>query len=402
MKKQENGVILGRVRRVLARLFSERRPAFWFGVLVAVGLFSFFLRVLLLGTEAFVGIFHRGATAPFGDFFQSVQDAARGSAAYSERRVIYPPLANAIFWLLSRAMPDAYLTAPAARFGAYPAAILSFCAFFALSYSLLPLLLAREPHGTLRLPLAFFTVASFPMLFLLERGNLAILSLALLILFVQGYYSESPKGQELGLLALGVATALKIYPLLFALPLVRERRWRALLRVTCYAFLLFFVPSLFFGGPLFCAAMLLKNTLYYSGQAGRGALAQLIAMGLSGSLARAVIYGAYALLLLVLLFCALTFDKPYKTFGLCAAVLLTIPSIFSAYNWVLFLPALLSFFRTERLTKANTLWFFLMATPFFLYLPKPMQDNGFIALIAGVISLSITETVRCRLRQDRV
>ncbi len=391
MKKQENGVIFRCLKRALAQLLSERRPAVWFTLLLALGLFSFFLRAVILGTEAFTEIFHKGATTPFADFFQSVQDAALGHAAYSERRVIYPPLANALLFLLARVMPEAYLTAPAAHFGAHPAAILAFCVFFTLSFSLLALLLAREPHGGLCLPFAFFTAASFPVLFLLERGNLAILSLAALLLFVQGYYSESTKGREVGLFALGVAVALKVYPIVFALPLARERRFGALFRVTCYSFFLFLIPSLFFGGPLFCAGMLVKNTLYYSGYAGRGALAQLAALGLSGALSRLVIYGAYTLLLLLLLFCTLSGDKPYKTWGLSAAVLMCIPSIFSAYNWVLFLPALLSLFRTERLGGRSTLWFFLMAAPFFVFVPKPLQDNALIALIAAIIVLSAFE-----------
>jgi len=386
-------------KAVALRLLRERRPVFWFTALVALGFFVFLTVAAVCGEKVFLGIFHRGATAPFADFFQSVQDAARGRAVYSERRVIYPPLANAVFYLISRVMPADDLIGEAGSFADHPAALLAFGAFLVLSFSLIALLLAAEPHGGLSLPFAFFTAASFPMLFLMERGNLALLSLAALLVFVRGFYSKNTASRELGLFALGVATALKIYPLLFGLVLIKEHKWGEFLRVAWYSFLLFLLPSFFFGGPFFCAGWLIKNTLYYSEYAARGVLLQLGAFGLSAALARAMLYGALAALLLLLLYCIWAGQERYKTWALIAAVLLCIPSVFSAYNWVLFLPALLAFFREERLDSRTVPWFLGVASPFFLYVPKPLQDNGLILLQAVIILLSLIEAICNRKRE---
>lgn len=395
MKKQHNGNAFSRILAVFGRFWSRpaagERAVFGFVAAVAVGLFSFLLSCVLCGEHVFVGIFHQGADTPFADFFSSVRDAAKGAAVYSERRVIYPPLANAVFWLFSRVMPGEYLDVPDASFAVYSAPLLCFFAFFALSLLLAGLVLASEPYGALRFPFAFFTLASFPVLFLLERGNLAVLLLVCLPLFVRGFYSESAVMREVGAFALGVATALKIYPVLFCLPLIRERRWRELCHMLGYAFLLFLIPSFFFGGPLFCATWLVKNTLYYSEYAARGVIAWLGAWGISPLLARLLLMGALLVLLLLLLLRALFGDQPYKTFAHVAAVLLSIPSVFSAYNWVLFLPALLAFFREERPSPRNLVWLFLMALPFCLYLPKPRQDNGLIVLMGVLMALSVIE-----------
>lgn len=385
------------LRAVAVRLLVERPPAVWLLVLLAFGVASFFFCVQTGGENAFLGLFHGHAGTLFSDFFRSVRDAAVGSAVYSEHRVIYPPLANALFWLISRVMPTAYLDAPAALWHTwhlYPSAVLGITVFWGLALVLLALVLVREPYPRpLRVWLAFFLVSSFPVLFLIERGNLVILCLVALLLFSQNYDSDSAVAREVGLLSLAVATALKIYPLLFGLPLLRERRWRDVAHAATYAFLLFLIPSFFFGGPLFCAKWLVKNTVYYSNYAGRGAISQLAAWGISATLARAVIYALYALLLLFLILSALLPRKPWKTWVLCAVIPLSVPSIFSAYNWVLVLPALLAFLRTERLFGRNLLWFFAMATPFFTFLPKAYQDNGLIALIGVIVALSLLEVI---------
>ena len=381
------------LRAITVRLFRERTPALWLCLLLLLGLFVFLARVAVGGEDAFIGIFHLRGGALLSDFFRSVVDAAAGQAVYSERRVIYPPLANALLFLLSRAMPAAFVNAPAAladRWVEYPAAVLCAVLFFAVCFSLLVLVLARgASYGVPRTLFALLTACSFPVLFLLERGNLVILCLVALLIFVQGYESESAVAREVALLALAAAVALKIYPVLFALPLLRERRWRDAAHAAGYTLLLFLVPSCFFGGPLFCVRWLLKNTLYYSEYAGRGAIETLGAWGLSPVFSRVAIYGAYVLALLFLVLFSLLAKKHFQIFALVAAVLLCIPSIFSAYNWVLFLPALVSFFKTERLVGANTVWFFAMATPFFVYIPKPLQDNGLIALIALTVLLSV-------------
>ena len=397
--------VLPAFRAVTVRFFAQRPPVVCFVLLLFFGVLTFFFCVMAGGERTFLGIFHAQGDTLFSDFFRSVRDAAMGSAVYSERRVIYPPLANAVFWLISRVMPAAYLEAPVAQWStwhSYPAAVLGVSFFLCLLFVLLAGVLGREPYSRpLRLLLTLFLAASFPVLFLIERGNLVLLCLVALIVYSQNYDSDSAVAREVGLFALAVATALKIYPLLFGLPLIRERRWRDALRAALYAFLLFFIPSFFFGGPLFCAWWLVKNTLYYSNYAGRGAISLLATFGISATLARAVIYVLYAVLLLFVILSALLQRKPFKAWALCAAALLAVPSVFSAYNWVLMLPALLAFLRTERLVGRNILWFFLMATPFFVFVPKAYQDNGLIALIGGIIALSLLESIVLLRRRSR-
>ncbi len=408
MKKQGDGcgflhfrASLSRGWWALARRVGGQWAPFLFVAAVALAFALFLVVAVCLGERAFLSIFHKGATSPFADFFSSVRDAARGAVVYSERRVIYPPLANAIFWLFSRVMPSEYFAGPMEDFGAYSAPLLAFFAFFALSLALVGLLLSQTVRGAMRYPLALAVIGSFPVIFLLERGNLALFSLAALLLFVRGFYSNRKCMRELGLFALGVATALKIYPLLFALPLLGGRRFREAGRVCLWSLALFLLPSFFFGGPLFCAVWIVKNTLHYSAYAARGVTEALGEWGVSASAVRLALAVGLALLLLFLLWRALWGREVYKTWAHLAATLLCVPSIFSAYNWVLFLPSLLAFFRTERLDRRSAPWFLAIATPFFLYLPKVWQDHVLIALIGAVIALSVVDMTRQTIKKCR-
>ena len=55
----------------------------------------------VLGNGRFSDSFFLRGGDFFMDFFNSIRDAAQGSGVYSERGVIYPPMANLIFLLLS-------------------------------------------------------------------------------------------------------------------------------------------------------------------------------------------------------------------------------------------------------------------------------------------------------------
>lgn len=387
-----------RVRLAAGSLSVQLRggnAAVQLALLLGGGILAFWIAVFVGGAELFLGALWKNGGSLFSDFFNSLRDVSLGRGVYSERFVIYPPLANALLWLFSRAVPAAYLATPqeaAATWHLYPAAILAVTLFFILSLSLLLLVLKNEPHPPiLRTVLALLLLFSYPVLFVLERGNVAVLALAPLLFFTQTYKSERAVLRELGLLMLGTAAALKLYPALFGLVLLRDRRYREAVRAALYALVLFLLPSLFFGGPLFCAGWLIKNTLSYSEYAGRNAIAYMSAVGASEGVAGALLYGAYLMLLLLLVGYALLQKKQWKVWLLTAAVLLSIPSIFSLYNWLMVLPALLCFLREEQNKGLNVLYFFLMSAPFFLFWPRAWQGNGLISLLAAIILLSFAE-----------
>ena len=73
--------------------------------------------------------------------------------------------------------------------------------------------------------------------------------------------------------------------------------------------------------------------------------------------------------------------------------MLTMPSIFSSYNWLLLLPALLAFLRTERLEGINWVYFFAMSLPFFTYPTRMLQDALLVVCLVALYLCYVPQAV---------
>lgn len=82
----------------------------------------------------------------------------------------------------------------------------------------------------------------------IERGNIAILVCVLLLMALYWKDSEVPWKQEFALIFIAVAAGLKIYPAIFGLIYLKERRWGESIRLILYGLIFFFLPFLFTGG----------------------------------------------------------------------------------------------------------------------------------------------------------
>lgn len=105
----------------------------------------------------------------------------------------------------------------------------------------------------------FLLLFSSIFLFTIERGNLIILTVAGINYFLVFYDSESKWLQRLGLFCLCFAAALKIYPVLFGVLLLVEKRYKDIALCVLCGLILTFVPFLFFKHGLSNVPRLLEN-----------------------------------------------------------------------------------------------------------------------------------------------
>lgn len=289
---------------------------------LAVGLAS--------GGKTLIAPFFERGNDLFMDYFNSLRDAAQGPRVYTERHVIYPPMANLIFLALSYLVPPAYRdTAFAARstWRQYPTAVLSLVLFLAVPLVLTALLFAAVcrryalPRRTLPLLLC-----NLPVLFLIERGNMLLPTLPALLFFL--YYKESKRSvtRELAYLSLAFAVSVKLYPALLVLFLLADRRFAATCRVIAYSTLLTLLPSLAFGGPS-CLRTMLSNVLTFAKER-------------DGSAPPLLAYLPFLVaLLLFTLF--LLCEMPHSLrIALAGAALFTFPALHAVYAYVFVLAAL--------------------------------------------------------------
>lgn len=333
-----------------------------FGALYLAAGLLFDARQLLLP------FFDRGGDL-FMDFFNSVRDAAQGPRVYTERRVIYPPLANLIFWLFGALVPSAYQNttfAERATWSEYSGAI------FALSlYLLLPTLLLillfffKIKKEALPPRLLFLLLFNLPLLYLIERGNLLLFTLPALFFFL--FYYEDPRAglRECSLVALSFAIATKLYPALFALILVARRRYAAFFRVALYSLLLVLLPSLPFGGIGGIWQMVL-NILSFSDNAdGTSPLFSYLPFLFSLSLFLLALWRKKSDLTLFFL-------------GACA--LYFFPALHALYAYSLFLPFFL--LLPKKPHALHRLLLRLVPLPLFFY---PFLSSRVYALVADLV-----------------
>lgn len=235
--------------------------------------------IIFGGSPYFYNLFYDHASDSFMDFFNSARDASLFAGVYSERGVIYPPLANLIFLIFARIMPASYMETSfedRLLWPHYPSAVAANLVFLALTAVALVLLYRRMFAGRPRLFAALGCMAvlcNISTVYGMERGNMVLLSTAAVAYFCITFDSESKKLRELGLLALALSVALKLYPAVFAWFLLTEKRYKETGRLLLYVAILFLVPSLWFGGPVCFVRMAANAATFFAARSDVGGTA---------------------------------------------------------------------------------------------------------------------------------
>ena len=174
----------------------------------------------------------------------------------------YPPLAYLLFYLCDVASFHDVTTPWAMTL----AMVLGALGVLLLLWGCWRMLSSAEKGKRLLLAAACSLCA--PTLYAFERGNIILLAAVLCLFFLLGYESPRPIVREAAFAALAVAAALKIYPALLGLLLLRQRRFSEALRLMLYGVLAVFAPFLCMEGGFANLPLLLENfgvhTDYYT------------------------------------------------------------------------------------------------------------------------------------------
>ena len=92
-----------------------------------------------------------------------------------------------------------------------------------------------------------FFVISAPIAFTIERGNIIMWALLFTLIFIAYYDSDNKWARELSYISLAIAFAIKIYPAIFGILLLRKKRWFDSIRTALYGAALFVLPFAVFG-----------------------------------------------------------------------------------------------------------------------------------------------------------
>lgn len=197
----------------------------------------------------------------FMDYFSSIPSSSLRSS-YSSL-YIYPPLCNAIFFVLKLYSGNSEVIQMSKEGAGYLRYYMSPMMVFILFYSILvivfirvisTLLLEKGIKNDLTVGLIALSV---PFLFLIERGNIMILSLLGVLVFFLLKNSSKLWIRNVGYICLAIASAIKIYPAIFGLILMKDKKYREAIRLAVIGSAVFLLTFLLFcqeglrGIPLF-------------------------------------------------------------------------------------------------------------------------------------------------------
>lgn len=214
-----------------------------------VGITYTFLELLLNSENAFQQVFFSNHNAFFSDFFDSVYDSLARDP-YVERGVIYPAFIYVFYRAIAAFLPVAVSSAGSyAIRDSYVGEMIFHAYCYALMIAIFTIIVKiMHSKDIITKLFAFALLLSTPVLYAYERGNSILVSLLFLLLFF--YLKDSEKGyqREWALISLAVAANIKIYPAIFGLLLLAEKKYIKAFRCMIYGAILFVFPFFFFGG----------------------------------------------------------------------------------------------------------------------------------------------------------
>lgn len=225
----------------------------FFMAIVGYAFWTFFSVSALSNGKLMDEMFFRHGEDHFMDFFNSIRDD-REVNGISDYWTVYPPIMSSMFMWIANFIPAKYLSRdPNVHYliQQSAAAIFAYFVFCLISFTILfvsgnEILKGKSPLEKI---IAFIAVAlCYPLAYAFERGQVLLLSIALMVYFFAFSESKSPWKRETAYIALGFSAVIKVYPLMFLFVLLRRRDWWGFLKSGIYAILVLMIPFVIYHG----------------------------------------------------------------------------------------------------------------------------------------------------------
>jgi len=302
-------------------------------------------------------IFNYGSDS-FSDFWECVKDniTMQPYMAHS----CYPAITNLLFTFFAKMVPASdpisyNLPASALNqmiFIIYNIVVVSL--FFALINK------CKSGNSYEKTIFLILILLSAPFIYMLERGNIIFVALIALMAFVWGKDSKNKWIREISYICLGFAAAIKIYPAVFGLLLLKDKNYKAAARCIVYGLMLFVIPFAAYDGLNSMKAMILNimNTnLMFKEVTGLGYKVNMVStlsviLGLLEIDKTAyhieIIIAFFPYIYIVFAVFACLFQKSnWKTTALLSSMIVLVPGYSYVYSLIFFLIPLIAFLDSK-------------------------------------------------------
>ena len=337
----------------------------------------------------------------FTDFFDHVRRFYLGlDLVYEEgMHACFPPLAYCVYYLISRVLYAENAQAPE-DLAVSASGMLVICmltALFALFFvfALERLLTGWKPAAKRALVLLLFV--SYPFWLAIERGNMSQMVLILLMYAVSLRDSEKRAEREAALLLIAVAAGLKLYPAIFGILYLAEKRYKEAFRLVFYGIFFFAFPFVFFQGMDGFRIFLRNITAVGSGTTGItiaglcGRIGEALGLGLSmGHLAGRILSLFY--LAIVLLFSFLN-GKSWQRTALLTSLMIIFVSASGTYCLIYWVIPFLCFLKEQSgrsvFRKLDYVYAVLFSLVFAAYPVPALGSSGMLYAFLYLLLLVI-------------
>ena len=191
------------------------------------------------------------------DFFVFLNQNSTSAVAFTTGS--NPPLIRLIFRFIFKSLPmDIQEKHPAVLLSPDPAddlrvnayAFLCFWMMFTMAIILMVKLCEENLQGTKLQKNIFIVISLFStgIIWAVERGNIVILAMVCTMYFCFNYESKDKKKEQISYLLLGIAISIKIYPAVFCLLLLKDKNYKAIVKIIVYVILFTLIPLAISGG----------------------------------------------------------------------------------------------------------------------------------------------------------
>lgn len=230
---------------------SNRKIQIFFIITLVNLIISVFIFIITRGDVLNDLVFNDGDDC-FMDFMNHISYVRNNASGvyYIDKNANFPPLAYVMYYFFSRILPDTATTIGRSEWTS------SYALMLFISYNLVIVILLQNiiskylskcikyvPYVLLSIVLS-----NVYYLYVIERGNSVGIVVVLLLYALYYKDDKDPKKRELSLILIAIAAGIKVYPALFGLLYISEKKWKESFRLICYGLATFFVPFVFFGG----------------------------------------------------------------------------------------------------------------------------------------------------------
>lgn len=192
-----------------------------------------------------------GGNDRYMDFFNHISYVRKPKDVYfSSVNACFPPLIYFMYFGFSKILPQDATTMYDASQTSYHAMLLYVCYCVLLAVYLfysVHKLAKKSIEWSFGMTLLIMLSNTF-IFGVLERGNSALIVCIFLMRAMELRERGDRISKEKALILIAVSAGIKIYPAVFGLLYLTEKRWKEAGRLIVYGLLLFFVPFAFFGG----------------------------------------------------------------------------------------------------------------------------------------------------------